>query len=443
MRRAHASIRHATIRRAAVAVAIGATALSGAQLAAPLTAEAALGSRAQAARPEQVAPAAQAAQAAAANGTVSIRLDQKLADLTFNVPGSAAQLAKAIRLINGAPAASTIRMSIYSIDRAEVRDAILRAHNRGVKVYIVHSGDKRSTSGTTLNTQQKMAKQLNDRLGGRFRFCDHGSAFTGDQDRDKNGCISTATSGLMHAKYMLFSKTKGEAGTYRTNVVWFGSGNFTSHSGVNMYNNAVTVYGDSTLYNGFITDVWSPMWNESSYSNNDYYYVGGNRGYFGSTASNSQVYVSPEQTTDLVKNRLDYVNANSDCRIRVMHNGINDTRLAVVDKLVSLKHGGCKVWVVANSVGTAAKAKFKSAGIPVHGPKAVHDKAIIIKSRFDGSAGLRTIVLTGSHNLSKSALRYNDELLVKLTDNATMYDAFVGHFNHAYNSSTTMPGTSS
>ena len=42
-------------------------------------------------------------------------------------------------------------------------------------------------------------------------------------------------------------------------------------------------------------------------------------------------------------------------------------------------------------------------------------------------------MLAGSHNLTLSALRHNDELLIKVTDSQPMYDAFYTHFNDAYN----------
>ncbi len=44
---------------------------------------------------------------------------------------------------------------------------------------------------------------------------------------------------------------------------------------------------------------------------------------------------------------------------------------------------------------------------------AIHFKYLIVHGNYNGAAG-RTIVFTGSHNLSRSALVYNDETLVKI-----------------------------
>ena len=74
----------------------------------------------------------------------------------------------------------------------------------------------------------------------------------------------------MHAKYMLFSETKGAAGAARKNVVWVSSANF-SKSGWDKSNNSVTVYDDPDLYKGFVSDVWTPMWTSPGYTDNDYY----------------------------------------------------------------------------------------------------------------------------------------------------------------------------
>lgn len=344
-----------------------------------------------------------APQPAAHAYTVPVRVDQKRVELTFNTPGSTSQLTKAIKLIDGSPRGSVIRMSIYNLRVASVYNAINRARGRGVYVYIVANGE---------NSDAPYLRALKDRMGSRFKWC-------------WNACISNHDSGIMHAKLMMFSKTRDSEGTLRSNVVWISSANF-SGSGYDYSNNSLTTYGDSTLYSGYYSDVWSPMWSSTTWS--DYYDSESGRGYFGSTASNSQVYISPEAQYDLVYTRLGYVNPGRDCVIRVMHNMINDTRMAVVDRLVDFKRRGCTVRVKSHDIASAVESKFRAAGIPFQEGLKVHDKAIIIKARYDNSSSPRSVVLTGSHNLSKSALRYNDEILLKITDSTPMYDAYVNHY---------------
>ncbi len=242
----------------------------------------------------------------------------------------------------------------------------------------------------------------------------------------------------MHAKYILFSKTRDSAGTLRSNVVWFGSANHTGNTGTEAFNNTVTAYSDAELYNEFYNHVWLPMWEQRTYTDNDYCDAAAPRGYFGSTNVNVAVYQSPEQQYDLVASRLSGINPDADCRIRVMQNGWSDDRIAVAEKIVELKRGGCRINVVVSSDGGAAKmqdqvkATLLAAGIPVRSTAKVHDKAFVVYARYAGSAVPRYMVFTGSHNLTAPALRQNDELFVKIHDNQTIHDGFYRHFLDAY-----------
>lgn len=365
------------------------------------------------------------APAQAATGTRLITIGSVPVDLTFNEPAEGvedlAQLQHLARLIDDAPAGSTIRAAIYSLTASEIYDPLERAKARGVRIQAVVSSDSKQ-----FQTSQKLATLL----GPDFHWCDHGDAATYGE-----ACISTDPSGIMHAKYWLFSATKDSTGTARQEVTWISSSNQTHSSGTKLFNNTLTYYGDHELYTSMGAEIWTPMWEERSYPGNDFYVASGPRGIAGSDATASKVYASPEQTTDLVLNRLDYVTPDANCRIRVMQNMINDTRGAVVDKVVALKKGGCKVWVVAESIGAANLKKFTDAGISVR-HRSVHDKAFIISARYAGSAAPRPVILTGSHNLSESALKRNDELLLKVSDSQPLYDAFYDHFNAAYNTGT-------
>ena len=373
-----------------------------------------------------VASVVTASPSLAGQGPVVTTIGGVEVEATFNDPvdhggRDTAQLDHMIALVNGTPAGASIYLAIHSITANIVYDAIVAAVQRGVHVYVVHNGeDKNSTDSTP--------GDLAALLGANHHWCDHGSstlAYGG-------GCVSTDSSSLMHAKYMLFSQTKDSAGTLKSYVTWFGSPNMTYASGTDLFNNAITVYGDQTLYTNWYNSEWLPMWQEKSYSGNDFYDSSVPRGYFGSTVSNVHVYASPEQQTDLVANRLGYADADSSCRIRVMENTIHDNRSAVVDKLLSLHSGGCLVWVAVQSIESTSLSRLKSAGISVH-QAPVHDKSIIYYGRYAGSTTNRYIVFTGSHNLTYSALHLNDEILVKIDDSQALYNAFYNHFNDAYN----------
>src|SRR5690606_11824073 len=95
----------------------------------------------------------------------------------------------------------------------------------------------------------------------------------------------------------------------------------------------------------------------------------------------ADVCVSPEATTDLVVNRLDDVTPDASCRVRVMQASIRDSRLAVVDRIVQMKAGGCQVWVVAETVEPKALAALKKAKIPVR-KMPIHDKSFIVYGKY-------------------------------------------------------------
>jgi HKD family nuclease len=251
------------------------------------------------------------------------------------------------------------------------------------------------------------------------------------------GCLSTASDSYMHMKYMMFSKTKDSSGVLRSNVIWFGSQNLTT---ANVFNNAVTVYEDVDLYNSFYNTLWMPQWEERTYLNNDYYGAttcgASTCGYFGSNISNVHVYGSPEQDTDLIWDRLQFINADADCRIRLMEASINRNRLdTLVQKVINLKAAGCQIWVVVDEIHAEPLAAFRTAGIPVRHNE-VHDKVILTMSRYAGSDLPRPIVYTGSHNLANKSLKGNDELFVKINDVRPLYDAYWTHFNDAFNTGT-------
>lgn len=357
-------------------------------------------------------------------------------EATFNDPVAhggedLAQLNEMIRLINCTPGGATIRMAIYSITANIVYRAISDAVARGVTVQVVHNGaDKNSTDTTPF--------ELATLLGANHHWCDHGSTTLSHG----GGCISTDPSSLMHAKYLMFSQTEDLAGTLRSNVTWFGSPNQTYASGADLFNNSVAVYADSVLYNNFLTYEWTPMWQEQSFSGNDFYDASTPRGYFSSSYSGVTAYASPQQQSDLVVDRLGYINPNSDCRIRVMEAAIHDNRSAVVDELVRLHKGGCKVWVTVGDIESGVLKTLVSNGISVHSAP-VHDKLIVFYGSYAADTSNRYAIFTGSHNLTRSALQVNDELLFKIQGvPQSLYDAFYNHFNDAYNTGTVCTATS-
>ncbi len=106
-------------------------------------------------------------------------------------------------------------------------DALIRAHKRGVTVYVAQNGEKSSSEMDRIRTTL-----------GRYRWhvCRTTSA-AGVVE----GCLSTRVNSYMHAKALTFSQT----GT-RKHVVVDGTTNMTNHGYEN--NDMVVTAGDPVLY---------------------------------------------------------------------------------------------------------------------------------------------------------------------------------------------------
>ena len=321
-------------------------------------------------------------------------------------------LTELIRLIDSVPAGGRIDGHIFNITVDSVGAALLRAQERGVDVWL--STDKRV--GTSTDSVRTM-------------YLDNLTHVVYCGTSDTGSCVGATSNSISHTKLFVFSTAIAPDGSVHDDVSWFGSANQTRASGMKSFNNTVTVYGDTALYDQFRTyldDLYAQR------RRTDYYDAASGRGYM--LADAADVYASPETDTDLVINRLNDITPDDDCRVRVMQASVRDSRIDVVNLLIRMKQGGCRVWVAANTVEPDALAALKGAGIPIRQNK-VHDKVFVVRGRYGDE--LRHRVYTGSHNLSISANRKYDEIFVKLAPEVgsehPVYDAYYTHFNDAYN----------
>jgi hypothetical protein len=327
-------------------------------------------------------------------------------------------LDEVIRLIDSAPPGSTINAAIHSFTANIVQAALTAAHERGVIVKVAEDGSDEFDA----DESPKMMAAL---LGAGHVFCGDG------KEGGAEGCVTTDASGIMHTKLYTFSDAVDPDGVPRKHVVWFGSANMTHATGAESFNNTVTIYGDTALYDQFNV-YFGHLFAQSHYANNDYYDADAGRGYF--VTPTARVYISPEQDTDLVNNRLNDIEPGADCEVRVMQAMMFDSRPLLIDRLVALAQGDCDVMVVGNDVQPESLAKLKQAKIPVRQSK-VHDKSVIVHARFAGSPERRFLIFTGSHNWTQSANYRNDELFVRL-ESEPLHARYREHFQHAWDAGT-------
>lgn len=313
-----------------------------------------------------------------------------------------------VRLIDATEKGESIDIAIHSITANPVAKAIIAAHEKGVRVRVVHNGED-------FESKDETPEMLAKALGGAHRWC--GKVAKGGEG---GGCIAKHESSLMHSKLVLFSKTKDATGAVRSHVVWFGSANMTWATGAKSYNNTTTVYGDEKLYTQFRTKYFARLWSQERLPKDDFAFT--------SSASGMTVWPSPDGDSDIVLTRLRRIDPDDECEIDIAQSMIFDSRMDVVNEVVRLKRGGCKVRVTVNNLQEKPKAAFAAAKIPVRRNE-THDKIVLVNARFGDKR--QKLVFTGSHNWTQSANSVNDELLVKIA-NANVYSAFLVHVDQQF-----------
>lgn len=360
--------------------------------------------------------ATQAAVTANAGLTKKVELSQRSAWVTFTEPATGATgdiITGLIRLINAVEPGGTISGAIHSIKLPEVALALGCAHQRGANVNLIVDGSIKGALATFLeaNSTNYIVCNVN---GGE-------------------GCFTSSPTAIMHSKIFTFSATVDPDGVRRNNVAWFGSANLTPQTGMNTANNTVTTFENAALKQSL--DAYLLLMASKTPA------PGRKVTITDGVDADGVASPSVSKNNDLVKNRLDKIDASAPCTIDVAE-GLISNRPAVFDKLASLATKGCKVRVLGNDGSRENKdgetifnsrrealRTMKAGGVRIKLGR-VHDKLILIDAKVDGER--KRLVFTGSHNLTASANAINDELFIGLRG-ASIYDAYVGHFNRVFN----------
>ena len=275
----------------------------------------------------------------------------------------------------------TLDVAIYSMSLRSIRDALIRAHERGVQVRVVMESDNMDGS----------APQA---------LIDAGIPVLGDRRE-----------GLMHDKFMVIDRSE----------VWLGSMNYT-YSGTYEDNNqlfhirSVEMAEDYTkeFEEMFVDDMFGPdVVPETPYPEVD---IGG---------TNIEVYFSPDD--GVASHILEILNAAEDSiyflAFSFTTDEFGDTIRAKAESGLTVA-GVMEEQQVKSNVGTEYDL-FKQAGLDVFldgNEGQMHHKTMIV----DGD-----IVITGSYNFSRSAETRNDENLV-VFHNRKIADFYMQEFQRIY-----------
>ncbi|WP_433547317.1 phospholipase D-like domain-containing protein [Streptomyces sp. CA-294286] len=349
---------------------------------------------------------------------------------TFNDPSGDSAAQSRIRdhvkgLIEGAPTGSAISAGLYSFTDTQISGALADAERRGVDVRIVI--DNAATGAGGQYAALKAALGTDQSKGSYVTNCGVNRGCIGNRvlmpSKPDDGSIN-------HNKFWLFSETGGSK-----NVVVQSSANMTSTQRTDYFNNAVTIVdaGLYGAYRGYFADLAKRQ------VNNDYYRTptaGPYKTYFFPRKEAAGKKWNGDASTDTVSLILGNVDCRAGTEVRMAANLFS--RREVAAKLVAMKSAGCKV-ILANDGGTSMSddvsgivsgkmtERVQCAENVGDRKVGLHSKYVLVNGTYDGKAG-RKLVFTGSHNYSYSALRANDETLLKI-DDVALYDQF--RANHA------------
>ena len=328
-----------------------------------------------------------------------VMLDDIELQATFNRPGlrgdSSSRLEdRLVQLVAMAIPGSRIYVSMYTFRRERMAQALLDADSRGVVVSVVV--DDKSLGSEPLQN-----------CGGEcvticWRAC-HGFH-------------------INHNKFLLFSHLDDGSQW----VVAQSSANFTDGQ-LHHYNDLVVIKNDGTLFRAF----------------EDYFYDlrHGVRSplYFRRQRGESPVraYFFPRLIgPDPVVRMLEKVHCEPDSVIRLAHSRFESFRNRVARRLSELADDGCDIHIILRdepakrSPGSLVVDSLDEhlTVLPYAGEEArnnaIHTKLMLISAPYGDSRRHRHFVITGSHNLSVTSLRLNDEAMLRI-DNEALFEAYL------------------
>jgi hypothetical protein len=334
-------------------------------------------------------------------------------------------LTRLVQMIDATPPGATIHATIFRLTDETVRDALLTARDRGTAVHVLANG-----RGAADAVGASLSRPPPDGLGEGHRWA--GRPFDPTGEWSAYGAIASGPESDLHTKLVLFSATTGPDERPCRNVSWWSSTNLSRGSGTLKSNNAIAVYDDPVLFDGFRTRLWGPMWEGRHVPRNDFYNGSRGRGSFlGSPPSRTKVFCSPEQGTDLWVGRLASVVVDEGTAVDVAHARFTDARVPVARELARIAAQGGRVRVLIGPhpdfLGREVRRILDEAGVPLLRAD-IHDKLALVHSRHALSRRRRKLVLSGSHNLNYDANYRNDEILVKTFHDELYDDMRDNHF---------------
>lgn len=339
-----------------------------------------------------------------------------------------------VKTINAVPGGQTIMFASWNTRGAAYRDALIRAHQRGVTVKVivdVYNANKQRPNPDVDALRAEFKKKKNKK---RAR----------DQRSLVKRCVGSCRGGrgIPHQKFFLFS----QAGNAQW-VTMYGSNNATDIAVVAQWNDHYTIVGDQQVYNGFST-IFDQMMRDKRMKNpyatfsdtagtsNFFFYP-----YYGAGAGGDPDLKRLKQVT--CSGATGGTGTNGRTRIRMGQDALLGERgIKIAHKLVKLRKAGCDIKIVYSLLGKRIRNILKAGRVPTLQYSYdrdrdglydiyLHMKAMTISGNYAGRTDAR-VVYNGTANWTPKALM-SDEVVAEIWDPAleAKYTRWINYlFNH-------------
>ena len=348
---------------------------------------------------------------------------QTLPQVLFTAPGPVSKgasspiiLNKIVELVDNVPVGDTISMSIYMLNYDPLITALKNADTRGVILRLIIDNSRSDSQSTNASTYTKLAS-----LSSKAELI----KFTSD----------AGSSSINHCKFILFSKVNTTSGTL-SKVLLQTSHNFTLSDSKKLQDGLI--FNDVKLYNAF-WKYFNTIKNLTPTGMATYIYTE-----YADAATGIKACFLPRRGTSQPDNIIEILNSVTDLPNAVIKVGMSDwvvSRLNVAQKLTQMSAAGARVEVVVkNKIDPEIQtelAKLNNTGgylkmynlVDDDDPTInIHAKFMVIEGTYKGVSNSK-VVVTGSHNFTTNALRYNNEILMELS-NLSLFAAYKAWFDN-------------
>ncbi len=318
-----------------------------------------------------------------------------------------------IKTIDSVKKGQNISFASWNIRGAVYRDALIRAHNRGVRVRIIM--DRGNNNAISPNPDVNMIRAEFKKKKNQNRKAKRRSKV--------KMCVSSCRggSGIAHTKFFQFSK----AGKSKW-ITMYSSNNATDIAAIAQWNDMFTVAGRKSVYKGF-HKIFNQMWKDKRRKNAFQQVTSGRMSfdfypYYGKGATGDPDMKKLNQVT--CSGATGGTGTRGKTRILMAQDALlNERGIRLAKKLVKLRKQGCDIKIVYALLGKRIRTILDNGGVRTLQYSYdrdrdglydiyLHMKSMAISGNFGGKSNAQ-VVYNGTANWTPVALA-SDEVVAKI-----------------------------